>query len=319
MDYKDFFGCEFPLVCMPMNGISDIAFAINVCDAGVFPSLSSQMFLRSHSPTPIRDRIIRDIDRFATKFNHCRLMFSMTNQFLIKNYSLIVKLVLKYGLSHIELVVMENEDFYYSSEQQGLKERIVELRSIGLKILYKTLSFNKNFRLSEFDDIDGFVIKGMEGAGKIHPKIKPLQELVVFGREAYPNANLIPSGGVGSSEDVRILMSLGATAIGIGTLFAVSKESKISEETKMKMLSYNKDQLDVLKADNLPQNAIVFSKFNEEDDNNNTRSLYAGIRGDGGHIFAGKGITKINELLSIREIAERLVPVVGLEPTLGRF
>ena len=318
MDYKDFFGCELPLVCMPMNGVSDIAFAMNVCDAGVFPSLSSQMFLISKSPTPIGDRIIRDFDKFATKFNHCRLMFSMTNQFLIKNYDLILKLILKYGLSHIELVVMENEDFYYSSEQ-GLKQRIIELRSIGLKILYKTLSFNKNFRLSEFDDIDGFVIKGMEGAGKINPKIKPLQELVVLGRNTYPSAALVPSGGVGDSEDVRILMSLGATAIGIGTLFAVSKESRISEETKMKMLSYNKDHLDVLKADNLPQNSIVFSKFNEEDDNNNTRSLYAGIRGDGGHIFAGKGITKINELLSIREIAERLVPTVGLEPTLRRF
>ena len=318
MDYKDFFGCEFPLVCMPMNGVSDIDFAIDTCRAGVFPSLSSQMFLRSRESNSVEERIIRDFDRFTTKFNHCRLLFSMTDQFLAQNYDLIHKLVIEYGLSHIELVLMQKEDSHESYAHIS-NEQIAELKRSGLKILYKALSFfpmSNNVFGQGLETIDGFIIKGTDGAGKVNPAIRPLREQLVIGRHRYPNAVIVPSGGVGNSEDVRILMALGATAVGVGTLFAVSKESKISEETKMKMLAYNKEQMDIIHADTLPQNAIVFSSFDEEDDNNNTRSLYSGIKGTGGHIFAGKGITKINEFLSIREIAEKLVPVVGLEPTL---
>ena len=112
MNYRDFFGCKYPLICMPMNGVSDMAFAIDLCNAGVFPSLSSQMFFRSRETNSVEERIIRDFDKFTTRFGHCRLLFSMTDQFLAQNYDLIFRLVEDYKLSHIELVRMQEEDSY---------------------------------------------------------------------------------------------------------------------------------------------------------------------------------------------------------------
>jgi hypothetical protein len=59
---------------------------------------------------------------------------------------------------------------------------------------------------------------------------------------------------------------------------------------------------------NYNQSALVFEKIDASNDFNNTRGLMKGIvNPSSGHIFAGRGIDHITEILPASEVIQRLV------------
>jgi hypothetical protein len=124
-------------------------------------------------------------------------------------------------------------------------------------------------------------------------------------KAARPEVNIIPSGGISTSEQVNYYMAHGAMAVGIGTLFAASEESPVSLETKLKIVDSTSE--DLKRIGKLNHQGLLFKNI-ENDDNNNNQSLRQGMNNpSNGCIYAGAGIDSVTEILPVKEIVQRLV------------
>ena len=104
-------------------------------------------------------------------------------------------------------------------------------------------------------------------------------------------------------------MDQDALAIGIGTLFAASEESCVSKDTKQRII--DSTSADIKLIGPLNCRGLLFSRL-EDDDENNSKSLYAGIKGtDTGCIYVGNGIDYIKEIMPVKDIIEWLVKDVN--------
>jgi NAD(P)H-dependent flavin oxidoreductase YrpB (nitropropane dioxygenase family) len=130
-------------------------------------------------------------------------------------------------------------------------------------------------------------------------------------RKLTPNAVMIPYGGVGTAEQVCNYINLGATAVGVGTLFAASQESNLSSAAKQAMVAAP----GVTQIPDTKQNALILGNLDTvladkiaEGDWNRERSLATGLHGNGteGHIYAGAGVSYVTEIRSVKEIVEYL-------------
>jgi NAD(P)H-dependent flavin oxidoreductase YrpB (nitropropane dioxygenase family) len=171
--------------------------------------------------------------------------------------------------------------------------------------------FTKTIAESDIlDNIDGIILKGPDGAGRGNTQGISLLELFDSIHAQYPNLLIIPAGGIGTHEHVKAYMDRGAFAVGVGTLIAATQESRVSHETKLKMVeSTSKDikQLANGSVDTFAQNALVFKQV-EGDNFNNTRGLMAGVRSPTvGHIFVGTGIDNVTEILPVKTVIENLI------------
>ena len=105
-------------------------------------------------------------------------------------------------------------------------------------------------------------------------------------------------------------MDAGAYAVGIGTLFAVSEESCVSKETKLKMIESgfkSTIRMNIDGGESVKQNALLFS-YIKDTDNNNTSGLVLGIKSaKEGLIFMGKGIDSVDRIKTVEEIVKELV------------
>ena len=105
------------------------------------------------------------------------------------------------------------------------------------------------------------------------------------------------------------IITQGAAGVGIGTLFAASVESPLSDEAKRKFIATTVQDIVELKDTN--QNAIVLGKLpgpiKTGEDWNRGESLQTGIRtGLTGHIYAGHGVEHVTDILPVKEIVRYL-------------
>jgi NAD(P)H-dependent flavin oxidoreductase YrpB (nitropropane dioxygenase family) len=124
---------------------------------------------------------------------------------------------------------------------------------------------------------------------------------------------LLIQGGVGTPTELSNILKQGASGVGIGTLFAASKESPLSIEAKKQFISASSNDITQLKDTN--QNALVFDQTISKIKDNNwnrTDSLEIGIEtGKAGHVYAGHGIDYITDILPVKEIVRYLVSELG--------
>jgi NAD(P)H-dependent flavin oxidoreductase YrpB (nitropropane dioxygenase family) len=157
--------------------------------------------------------------------------------------------------------------------------------------------------------IDGFCIKGMESAG--FGSFTPVRKLFLKQKEMTPDLALIPYGGVGTPEQVRDYMDLGAEIVAVGTLLALSAEGPLDAKTKM--VAIQKQSTDLSKFQHQvggvdrKQNALQFDPYKGPDDDNGTIGLVRGIHGkQDGHVFLGHGIDHVTEILTCQQVVDNL-------------
>lgn len=285
---------RYPILSVPMNQVSDINLAVAVQKAGAYPSLSLFNYYSYESNKYDLDLVDRDLNFFKQQTGSNGLLFSMGAKNLIFNKQLLEILVANEILD-IELLEDVNDQTipYIQKIRQQLKSK-------NFRIFLKETSPKLVM------EVDALILKGPDGAGRSSEGRMPLRDLFLKMKKAFPNIPMIPSGGIGTSEDVKSYLEIGAAAVGIGTLFAASTESSISYETKLKMVKSTFK--DIEKFENLDQNALIFKKI-DHDDFNHTLSLKLGIKNPdlGGHVFAGKSIDNINSIKPVKEIVEDLV------------
>lgn len=308
--FTEVFNCRYPIIAMAMNQVSDLPLAIAVRRAGALPSLSVFNYLNvvGDQIALIHENLEKDLAGYHNEFNDCELLLSLNLSSLADPQ--ILEMILKYRVKLIEII--RDDAALPDDVAKKLPKIIRSIKENGSLLVRKIV--NKVIELEPgtwSKNLDGFIVKGPDGAGRGSVEGLTLEESCTILRTKFPDKLLIPSGGIGTSQQVKEYMSQGAFAVGIGTLLAASKESKISEATKLKMVGATSADLSKLATGtytDTKQNALVFSTDVKERNMNNTRGLRAGIVDPSrGHVFAGKSIDQITEILPANDIIQNLV------------
>jgi NAD(P)H-dependent flavin oxidoreductase YrpB (nitropropane dioxygenase family) len=189
----------------------------------------------------------------------------------------------------------------FQSKTQLEKANLEHIRNNNVKVFLKTHN-TKNIEYI----VDGLVLKGQDGAGR---GTESLETLFTDIKKHSPDLPVIVSGGIGTSEHVKYYLDKGASAIGIGTLLAVSKECKISNETKLKMIELTSNDIKRF-GTGAVQNALIFTEI-ANDTFNHSQGLEQGITGaSSGHIFAGTAIDHISEIRPVSDIINDLIKLI---------
>jgi enoyl-[acyl-carrier protein] reductase II len=287
--HKEFFGYEHPIICSAMTYVSDINLAIACAKAGVVPSLTTAPF-----ETKIK-QLHSDLDLFSEQMGHCRLILAIAipSNSILRTF--ILKLIERYKISHCEIITGSNTDESF----------ITQIRELNCLVIKKIASVHRAHR--KFSEFDALVLNGTESAGYSH-NIKT-KDYFNIQKEFIPAHKLIPSGGIASKDQLDYYINSGALAVSIGTLFAMSEESRIDISTKKVMLEKTSNDLSRMKLSGLQ--GLIFRDVEPEQKEERTIDvrLNQGVIGrlNRGVIFAGTGIDFTNELLPVQEIVNRLV------------
>jgi len=298
MNYRDFFGCTYPIVAAPMNRVSDAKLAIACHNAGIFPSLSLYSWQSRHSIDINENIVDRELKTFQDATGSSKVLISLASVDLFKDS--VIKLLLDNHIEFLEFIASDHPPKFFMDKTKTVKQQMKDRHGVDFKIITKRLD-SQNINANA---VDAIMYKTAEGAGRGEPSANILTELEKF-KNIYPTLPIIISGGVGCADDVKKYMSLGCMAVCIGTLLAASEESSVGRETKLKMIEATVADISRTAVSN--QSALIFSKL-PDDDMNNTHSLIKGLASpDQGLVFAGKGIDYVKEIKPVKDIIQELV------------
>lgn len=288
--FRNLFNSQYPIISVLMNQVSEETLAIAVSKAGGFPSISSYCY---ESVT----ELINALEKFVSETGRSDLILGVDEKLLLSNE--LVSKIQELNITHIFRYF--NEDPAISNETRKNWRKITEKK-------LKELQCFKVFIKQDFVKINDteiiYFIKGNDGAGR--PGLATTKELFDYHRKETPNALLVPTGGIGTANQVEYYLNAGAVAVGCGTIFAASEESVLSFETKNALIAATKENL-VRIDKNLNQLGLVFGTV-ETDNLNNTSALKAGIQStEKGLIFAGHAVDGITSIESVKDIIEKLV------------
>jgi len=284
--HKEFFGYDYPIICSSMNGVSDINLAIACAKAGIVPSLIMS------PPEWYIEKLPLYLEQFRSELGHCNLILGIT---ITKEYNLferyVLDLVEKFQISHCEFIFVMDPDNHDSF--------IRKLHDLNCKVLRKQVTVFK--RRNNFDAL---IVCGTESAG--HSVNLSSKEIFVTQKTTTPEVPVIASGGISTKTQIEEYLNLGALAVSIGTLFAVSEESPIAKSTKKVMIEKTSHDLARMKHSGLQ--GLIYTDVEKIDEKSINYRLKKGIMGDldDGVIFAGIGIDQANEILPVSEIVRRL-------------
>jgi NAD(P)H-dependent flavin oxidoreductase YrpB (nitropropane dioxygenase family) len=300
------FNTKYPIVAVGMNKVSDISLALAVANAGGVATVSGFNYLVPVNTLDL-ESLTADFELYKADRSTCDFIFSVEDRMLI-NYPELLEIFDRYEIKYLELITSPE---FVKDNHARFDDVIKKIKKRNIKLLVKMITIpvsdTSEWKKYINDTFDGIIIKGPNGAGRVlSMSSKSLLELTEICLKNFPGKIIIPSGGVGTSTDVLDLLCVGAHAVGIGTLFAASVESSLSEQAKEKLVMSDYSEVTQLNTTDLKQNALVFTDV-EQDRENNTRGLLLGIQtGSSGHIFAGRGINNVNKIKSVKEIITNL-------------
>jgi NAD(P)H-dependent flavin oxidoreductase YrpB (nitropropane dioxygenase family) len=306
-----YFNSQYPIIEAAMNRVSDLPLALACWEAGIFPSLVVSEFVQFDTVKKDYDRV----DSLLKEFVHCtgsaNLVFSVGIEHLFDRELMCI--LKSHQVSHLEIYAISNprgptNDWDSIKTKLGTQYNAVIAATVKnlqpMKIMYR----RRNPEVSPFDF--AYCLKGSDSAGSSadgHTTREIFEKQIAL----TPGGILIPYGGVGTPTQVAEYINLGATAVGVGTLFAASAESSLSQEAKQALI----DATQVEKLPDTQQNAVllgnreqVLADRKSEADWNRENALEKGIQGNGktGLIYAGAGIKYITKIRKVSEIVEYL-------------
>ena len=294
------FNSKYPIICAPMNQVSDSKLAIAAHEAGIIPSLTIPYTTKNLKKCI--DTVEEELIKFRSHVVDSDLILAFSSKLLIPR---VIKLIVDHKVSHIELLEVVEE------RQVPI---IKLLRENGIKTIMKLVYFTKEkMAVGKYDDIllqfDALDLKSGDAASRVKNNNESLMHRYLMAREKYPMMPIIVTGGISTSSEIKQYLDVGATAVGLGTVFALSEESCINHKKKLALLELSYSDVKQIKAGNMDQNAIVFShsKIIDKTDTNNTGDLILGRdSADKGLIFVGKGIDNVNAIKPVAQIVEEL-------------
>jgi NAD(P)H-dependent flavin oxidoreductase YrpB (nitropropane dioxygenase family) len=298
------FQSQYPILEACMNKGSTVELAIAVHKAGGYPSLCSWTY--NGKPELMQ----RDLDKFvqSTGTNRIHLSFELHEYESIA----VQDIVKSHHIPTMEIIYGDKNTFRPTATEQELTTDLIALlepiKALGTKV-FKRMYDPVDQATMDLHLLDGFCIKGAESAG--FTGHTPIRELFLKQLELTPRAMLIPYGGVGTAEQVKDYINLGAEMVAVGTVLALSVESPLSIETKLAAIQ--KQSADLTKfvhevgGVERKQSALQFQPYRGPDDANGTMGLLRGMRGrQDGHVYLGHGIDHVSELKTCQQIIQQL-------------
>jgi hypothetical protein len=288
-----------------MNRGSTVELAVAVHAAGGYPSLCSWTY-NGHSQA-----MQQDLDRFVklTNSNRIHLSFEL-NEF---DHQVVHDIVRSHCIPTIEIIYGKTNTFRPTDSDSELEVALLRLlaplKEQGTKI-FKRVYDTVDQDTMDRHLLDGFCIKGAESAG--FSSYTPVKETFLRQRELTPYAMLIPYGGIGTADQVQDYIELGAEMVAVGTVLALSAESTMATQTKLAAVQKQSQDL-VQSTHNFggverKQSTLKFGQYSGPDDANGTVGLVRGLNGKpDSHVYLGRGIDHVNEILSCQQIIQRLV------------
>jgi NAD(P)H-dependent flavin oxidoreductase YrpB (nitropropane dioxygenase family) len=299
------FNSKYPIVCVAMNKISNADLAVAISNAGCVPSISSFFYeTENNSNEDIFNNLSNALEYYNENTHNSDVILSISGEVLLSKY--FKNLYFKNYFSHVELILTLDQ-YRDINFIELIKEKIIFFKSHGCKFLLKTVDsliitlFEKKFPKL----FDAYVLKSQDAAGSVVKRSFSLDEEIKKCLTNFPYVQIIASGGVGNSNQIKELLDLGVCAVGIGTLFAISEESCMSVDLKNKLIKSSSD--DITYIEKSKQNAIVYSHVTNDDSNNTLALKQAVNTGKNGLVFIGKGIDNVCEIKSVESIVKDLV------------
>ena len=301
---QQIFQSQFPILEACMNKGSTVELAIAVHHAGGYPSLCSWTY------NGRGELMQRDLDHFVSVTGSNRIHLSFELHELPD--SVIQGIIESHMIPTIEIIYGDKNTFRSTGTEQELTADVIRLlepiKASGTKVfkrIYDTVAQD----IMTQHLIDGFCVKGSESAG--FTGYVSVMDLFLQQKTLTPTAMLIPYGGVGTAEQVKEYIDLGAETVAVGTVLALSAESPLSTETKLAAIKKQSQDLTqfthVVGNVERKQNALQFEPYQGPDDANGTIGLLRGMRGNSdGHVYLGQGIDHVTEIQSCKQIIQRL-------------
>jgi len=273
------FNSRYPIICTPMNFVSDAKLAVACNKAGIVPSLVGSSNLEEQ------------LKEFRDSCPNGDLILAVEPLRIQKHLMNHIKLYREYGVSHIQL--LEFPDANILKSLNGMS---------NIKIIYKALHPMDLSKMESY--CDAIDLKSPDAASRVRVTGQTTMERFLEQKAMNPNLPIIVTGGISTSAEIKMYLDAGAEAIGLGTMFALSKESRIHPDKKLEMIK--KSFSDVTSIGKNRMNGIVFSET-EDTDNNHSLGLKLGRdTKDQGVIWAGKALNNITEIESVQTIVDRL-------------
>jgi NAD(P)H-dependent flavin oxidoreductase YrpB (nitropropane dioxygenase family) len=303
------FNSKYPIICAPMNQVSDSKLAIAAHDAGIVPSLTVP-FIPSSDEIQMKINLNQALFEFEQNLMEFRKhtsngeIIAAFSPKIFSNRNLI-EFVLKYKISHIE--------FFERLEQKDIPILQI-LRKLNIKIIQKYLTIgatsiedrNKSY-VDAVPHIDAISLKGPDGAARVIDTNETLMRRYEILRKKLPTKPIIISGGISTSAEIKQDLDVGAAAVSLGTVFALSQESCISHDKKLSLINMSYGDVNKVKAGSMYQNAIVFTPTPDTDENNSVGLVVGRDSADKGLIFVGKGIDNIHSIKPVAQIVKELI------------
>jgi nitronate monooxygenase len=206
---------RYPLIMAPMFLVSNEAMMKAGIQAGImatFPSLN-----------------YRKEGELATVLNNLNTFLS-SNKASSGSYgvNLIVQKSNPLYEKHLKVCIDQKVPFFITS--LGNPEAVVNAaHSYGAKV-FSDVTNLKHAAIVHSKGCDGFIAVGQGAGGHAGPY--PLHILVPALKKHFPDMPVIAAGGIATGEALLSSLSLGASAVSIGTRFIASNEADISMEYK---------------------------------------------------------------------------------------
>jgi NAD(P)H-dependent flavin oxidoreductase YrpB (nitropropane dioxygenase family) len=301
-NHQQHFNSNYPIICAGMNKVSNVELALAVKQAGCYPSLVAFNHLVMLSETDVATDDIQGLDDALTEYKKIAgdsnyILGVSCN--LLKRKNHVLDLIHSHKPAYIELF-----DLFGFSDHE-FYNIIRNLQTAGVKVLVKVPYLDRFLKFKMvWQMVDGVIIKGDKGAGRVTTSVIDLTEQVRILRDLRDDWIIIAQGGVHDSAGITELLNAGATAVSMGTVFALSEESPIPTETKLKMVASS--YTDTVKIGQANQNALVFTKT-DNDVENNTIGLTNGLKtATIGHVFVGAALDHIDQIKPVSQIVAEL-------------
>jgi len=275
------FNSQYPIICTPMTFVSDARLAIACNRAGIVPSLV------------INSNLEEQLKEFRDSCPKGDLVLAAEPQRMQKNLIHFITLFKKYEVSHIQLLNNSNSN---TNTLKSLKSEV------DIKIIYKSLQpRDLSEMISYYDAID---LKSPDAASRVRVTGQTTMERFLEQKDKSQNLPIIVTGGISTSSEIKMYLDAGAEAVGLGTMFALSEESRINSDKKLEMIK--KSFSDVMSIGKNRMNGIVFSKTSDTDDNHSDGLKLGRDTKDQGVIWAGKALNNITAIESVQKIVNKL-------------
>lgn len=306
---NNIFTCRLPILEACMNGCSTLSLALAVESSGAFPSY----WFHKHKI----NEAVHDIEQYKKITGHNHIVIGGISIYDLKNPK-ILQIILDLEPSHIELTTSDYLGNLLTFDELSTTKdflKILDLVRKKIKVLVRLYAPTTSLCVSS---IDGFCVKGKESGGKTGDW--SVEQLFKQQKQISPDVHLIPYGGIGSPAQVKFYQDLGASIVGVGTLFASSIESPIHEATKLAMV--NASSQDLTQFVDTKQNALVLGQATSVSHEYTTWNRYDSLKngintGIGGHIYAGTSIDYVTKIRSVKEIVQYLTQDINIDATPG--